>query len=269
MLAGLFGLLIGLVLGLTGAGGSVLAVPLLKQGLGIPTAEAMGLSLGAVALAAGYGALIRLRQRSIVWLPAIVLTTAGALGSPLGTWLRHHTPEPLLNLGFALLVLAVALQMWRQSRLDPESTRVVRAEATGGEAIPAACNLSPSGQFELQPRCVGRMSGVGLTLGVVSGLFGVGGGFIIVPALTLFAGLDARRAVATSLVAISLVSAVGFSLFVLQQSNFAWPAFIPVAIGGLAGMLLGSLIGRYIAGPRLQQLFVVLMLAMAGWMLVN
>lgn len=269
MLSGLFGVLIGLVLGLTGAGGSVLAVPLLKWGLGVPTAEAMGLSLGAVAVAAAYGTAIRLKQKNIAWLPAGVLILGGMLGSPIGSWLRERAPEMALNLGFSALVVIVAYRMWQQSKSDPDSTKVLRAEIESGETSAPACNLSPTGQFEFRPRCVGRMASIGLLLGVLSGLFGVGGGFVIVPGLMLFTGLDAVRAVATSLAVITLVSSFSFGIFVTQHPDFDWHQFLPVALGGLAGMLFGSLIGRYIAGPRLQQLFVLLMLAMSVMMLVK
>ncbi len=268
-MAGLIGILIGLVLGLTGAGGSVLAVPMLKWGLGLPTSEAMGLSLGAVAAAAAYGSFIRLKQNSIVWMPAGVLIVSGVLGSPLGSWLRMRAPELWLDIGFSILVVIVAVGMWRQAKSDPSSTKVLRAEPDVAPGADPACDLSPSGQFELKPRCVGRMASIGIALGILSGLFGVGGGFVIVPGLMLFTGLNAARAVATSLIVITAVSSFSFALFVWQRPTFNWYQFVPVAVGGLLGMFSGSLIGRFIAGPKLQQVFVILMLLMAALMLLK
>lgn len=264
MLALLVGLLIGLVLGLTGAGGSVLALPLLMQGLGQGAVAAAALSLGAVALAASLGVLLRLGRGQVVWRAAVMVGGAGALTVPAGQWLARRLPESWLVAGFTLLVAAIALRMWRQAAVDPAATRVVRAAAgEGGAQAVAACALSPSGQLEFRWPCALRMAVVGLVAGVLSGLFGVGGGFVIVPALVLFTGLPMVQAVATSLAIIMAVSATGFATYLLAQPLPALAA--PVMGGAVAGMLAGTALAPRLAGPVLQRLFVVAMLLLAGW----
>lgn len=264
-MAVLIGVLIGLVLGLTGAGGSVMAVPLLMGVLGLSLPVSAGLSLGAVALAALFGVLLRWSSREVVW-PLVAVTGAGGiLMAPAGQWLAARLPETFLVAAFALLVGVVAVRMWRQAALDPESTCVVRAGGALSQSIEgAACSLSPSGRFEWRWPCMQRLLLVGAITGVLSGLFGVGGGFVIVPMLVLISGLAMPQAVATSLAVIMLVSASGFAGFLWQQSLPA--LFWPLAGGALAGMLAGSGLGRLIAGPLLQKMFVVLMLGLVVWM---
>lgn len=263
MLALLVGLVIGLVLGLTGAGGSVLALPLLMQGLGLPPATAAGLSLGAVALAAALGVLLRLGRGQIVWPAAVMVGAAGAIAAPAGQWLARQWSATTLMIAFTVLVAVIAVRMWRQATLQPEATRVVRAGSQlAVEASSAACSLSESGMLEWRWPCALRLAGVGLVTGLLSGLFGVGGGFVIVPALVLLTGLPMVQAVATSLAIITAVSFTGFFASLLAQALPATAA--PVMGGSVAGMLLGTALAPRLAGPALQRLFVIVMVALAG-----
>lgn len=262
MLAVAVGMLIGLVLGLTGAGGSVLALPLLMQGLGQDAVVAASLSLGAVALAAALGVLLRLGRGQVVWRAAVLVGGAGALTVPLGQAAAQRLPESLLVTTFTLLVAIIAVRMWRQATCQPEATRVVRASTADDVApAPAACSLSESGLLEWRWPCALRMAAVGLLTGLLSGLFGVGGGFVIVPALVLLAGLPMVQAVATSLAVILAVSATGFGAWLLTQP--LPPLAAPVMAGSLGGMLLGTALAPRLAGPALQKLFVVAMLLLA------
>lgn len=264
MLALLVGLVIGLVLGLTGAGGSVLAVPLLMQGLGLRPVAAASLSLGAVALAATLGVLLRLGRGQIVWPAAVMVGATGALAVPAGQWLARQVPSALLITAFTALVAVIAVRMWRQAERQPEATRVVRAGSIAAvEATAAACSLSESGLLEWRWPCALRMAGVGLATGVLSGLFGVGGGFVIVPALVLLTGLPMVQAVATSLAIIMAVSSTGFAAYLLTQP--LPPAAAGVIGGSVAGMLLGTALAPRLAGPSLQRLFVVVMVVLAAW----
>lgn len=267
MLTFLVGAFIGLVLGLTGAGGSVLALPLLVTLLHFEPASAAGLALGAVALAAATGVFLRRGKHQVVWGVALVLGGSGALLAPLGQWLAALLPERVLMLLFAGLVLLIALRMWRQAAHAPEETRVLRANAEGvvpeGEPV---CRLSPTGRFEWRWPCVLRISFVGALTGVLSGLFGVGGGFIIVPALVLLMGLSMVQAVATSLAVITAVSMTGFASFVWHEQGF--PSGILFLLpGALAGMLSGTVLAPKLAGPLLQKFFVIVMLLMSLMML--
>ncbi len=265
----LTGGLIGLVLGLTGAGGSVLALPLLVTLLHLPPAQAAGFSLGAVALAALVGVILRRGKGQVVWAAALVLGVTGAVFSPLGLLLAGQLPQHLLLLLFVVLVLLVAARMWRQASRAPEETRILRAGNLAADAAAEpACRLSSSGRFEWRWPCVLRMALVGAVTGLLSGLFGVGGGFVIVPALVLLMGLSMMQAVATSLAIIAVVSAAGFAGFMVQQQGMP-PAVPPLFAGSLGGMLLGTVLAPRLAGPGLQRFFVILMLLMAALMLAR
>jgi uncharacterized membrane protein YfcA len=273
MTASLIGMLIGMVLGLTGAGGSVLAVPMLMQGLQMSQGMAAGLSLGAVALAAAFGVLLRRGRGQIVWSAAFLLGVAGAAMAPLGQALAARLSALSVMTAFSFLVAVIALRMWRQAGESPAATQVLRADAGApANASAAVCTLSTTGYFEWRWPCITRLLGVGALTGVLSGVFGVGGGFVIVPALVLLIGLSMVQAVATSLAIIMAVSASGFAGFAWQQAAVAsgqhtplWLAWWPVLAGSVFGMLLGTRLAPRLAGPALQRFFVVMMVALVGW----
>lgn len=266
----LIGVLIGLVLGLTGAGGSVLAVPLLMAGLGLSLPESAGLSLGAVGAAATIGVLLRLGKGQISWMPALFLALGGAVFTPVGRYLSGMMPERLSLSLFMALVLAIAIRMWRQANRHPDETEALRASVNAGAEGRAQpiCRLSPSGQFEMRLPCVLRLALAGALTGVLSGLFGVGGGFVIVPALVLLTGLPMMYAVATSLAVIAGISTTGFVAF-LHGGMLSSAVLLPVTLGGLGGMLLGTVIAPRLAGPHLQKLFVLLMVPLAAYTLLH
>jgi len=265
------GALVGLVLGLTGAGGSLFAVPLLMLGLGVNANQATGLALAAVAASALWGVIVRLPRGEVVWLPAIVLAVSGAAMAPIGRWLAAKIPEPALLIGFAILVVLVALRMWRQSNEAPESAKVTRASQGKGryEKETALCRFSPSGQLELKPRCLMGVILGGLGAGILSGLFGVGGGFVIVPLLVLLTGLTITAAVATSLAVIAVISSAGFASFIWLGDSVDFALLAWLILGGVLGMLLGSLVASRLAGPLLQKGFVIAMLSLTAATLVG
>jgi uncharacterized membrane protein YfcA len=258
----LLGVIVGLVLGLTGAGGSVLAVPLFREVLHAPMDVAVGLSLGVVGIGALVGTLGRLRSGSILFLPGVTYAAVGSLTAPLGQLLGRVLPEALRLGAFALLVVWVATRMWREAANAPDRTRVVRAVATTqpGREGPA-CPLSPSGQLEMNPRCLSRLAAAGALTGVLSGLFGVGGGFVIVPSLVLLIGVDLERAVATSLFVITGVTASGFLTYLVGTGHPPWALLGQLALGSVIGMGLGTVFARWVSGPWLTRAFVVAMLA--------
>ncbi len=262
----LIGIIIGLVLGLTGAGGSVFAVPLLMLLAGMPMADAAGISLGAVAASTLYGSLYNLRQKQsapLLWQPGVILATAGAISAPAGKWLGLQLDERLLLIGFTLLAGTIALRMWVNSSNNPAAASVVRAGNFTGTPSPGLiCHLSKTGQFELRPRCVSGLLIGGLIVGLLSGLFGVGGGFLIVPLLLMLSAVSMAQAVSTSLLIIALISSSGFISHVLMSGNTTdgnshLLSLGLAAAGGVLGMLIGQKVSHKIANAQLQKIFAI------------
>lgn len=261
----LIGILIGLVLGLTGAGGSVFAVPLLMLLADLPTSSAVGISLGAVAASSFYGSLRTLfskqRRASVLWLPGIILAGTGAITAPLGKWLGLQLAETWLMLGFSLLALVIATRMWLSATRNPDRAKVVRAGNFADTPSPGLlCTLSQNGQFVLRPRCLsGLMIGGGL-VGILSGLFGVGGGFLIVPLMLMLSPISMPQAVSTSLAIIAVVSGSGFISYLIMSPGHDWQSLGLVAAGGVLGMMIGQAISHKIANALLQKVFAVSLL---------
>lgn len=188
----LFGAVIGLTLGLLGAGGSILAVPALVYGVGQPLQTAIPTSLAVVALSSLGGLVPRERRRAVRWPVALVFGGAGVPAAFGGTALGRLFPQSWLLLAFAVLMVVVAVRMLR-----------------GGENPTGACRTRDGG---IRWRsCLPKALLAGALVGVLTGLFGVGGGFVVVPALALLLGLGAQEAVATSLVVVLINAVAGFT----------------------------------------------------------
>ncbi|RMT01638.1 hypothetical protein ALP55_04430 [Pseudomonas coronafaciens pv. oryzae] len=245
------GAIIGVVLALTGAGGGILAVPLLVFGLGLTIVEAAPVGLLAVGLAAGVGAVLGLRQGIVRYRAAGYIAGIGVLMSPIGLWLAHRlSAAPLALIFSAVLLYACGRMFMRASR-----------ELRDGQAAPRAeilpCVLNPlQGRLRWTMPCLRALTLTGMGSGLLSGLLGVGGGFVIIPALTRYSDLDMKSVVATSLAVIALVSA-GSVIIASLSGVMHWAVGAPFALGAVAGLVGGRQISRYLAGPRLQQLFAV------------
>jgi uncharacterized membrane protein YfcA len=263
---GLIGVIVGLVLGLTGAGGSILAVPLLIAGMGWSVVEAAPVALIAVFASATVGTWSAWRRGIVRYRAALLMGVLGTLLAPAGLAAARVVPLQALTLLFAMVLIVVALRLWLQAVRAPADAGVMRA-ALPSEAAPSAdpvCKLSPhSGRLVWTRPCMAVIAACGAVTGVLSGLFGVGGGFVIVPALRAVTDLSMAAAVATSLMAIALIS--GGTLTVAVGQGFAPPLqqALPFAAAAVAGMVLGRWLAPRIGGARLQQGFSILMFAAA------
>lgn len=257
----MFGAIVGLSLGLTGGGGAIFAVPLLVYGLGVPTREAIGISLAAVGATALAGFLTRLNTGQVDLRTGILFALAGMGGAPVGAWVAGFLPESLLLLLFAGLMVIVAVRLWMQStRAAPAGEASGRCEAA---ADGPSCQRDETGALIISSRCAVLLLIVGVIAGVLSGLFGVGGGFVIVPALVLFSRMPIHRAVGTSLMVIALVSVSGIASHLLAGGPIAPGTTALFVAGGVGGLLAGQAIGRRLSGPVLQRVFVVAIVAVA------
>jgi hypothetical protein len=261
----LLGLFMGAVLGLTGAGGSILAVPLLMAGLGWTVLQAEPVALLAVCAAATFGTIAAWDATHVRYRAALVMALAGFVTAPFGLHAARALPLHTLTLLFAAVLGAVALRMAWQAWRAPAEAAVVRA-AVAGDALAAQgrwIRLNERGRVIWNASAVAIIAAIGSVTGFLAGLLGVGGGFVIVPSLRAVSELSMHSAIATSLMAIALTSAGAVTASVLQGVEIPWMQALPFVLGALGGMLAGRRLAPRIAGPRLQQGFAVLMLLAA------
>ena len=266
LLTAVFGVLVGLALGLTGGGGSIFAIPLLVLGLGMAPREAITLSLAAVTLMAFTGVASGARSQLIEYRAAAIFAVAGLVTAPAGVLLANRLSDATLLGAFAALMLAVAVAMWRKASRAPDSTRVVRASFDSVETVTGGppCRINPENRsLRLTAPCSAVLSLAGLATGLLSGLFGVGGGFIIVPALTVITQLTIQRAVATSLLVIALIGTSGLVSGIVSGRAFDPTVAGLFIAGGVAGMLAGRGLAGRVTGPTLQKTFAVMMVIVA------
>lgn len=260
------GIVIGSVLGLTGAGGSIIAVPVLMFFLAWPLTQAVPVALLAVAAAATLGSYLAWRKSYVRYRAAMLMAIAGVLTAQIGLRVADLLPQSKLSLIFAVVLALVALRLFIQAWRSPEEAAVLRAAVAGdGEhAHGPICRLHPStGRIVWTRASAFVIAMIGAATGFLSGLLGVGGGFVIVPSLRIATELSMHSAVATSLMAIAITSfgTVGGAL--LQGREMPLMVALPFVAGALLGMLGGHVLAPRIAGPRLQQGFAALMLMVA------
>jgi uncharacterized membrane protein YfcA len=262
VVAPVLGLFVGFVLALTGAGGAILAVPLLVFGLHLTMAQAAPVGLLAVAVAAALGAALGLRARVLRYRAAGVMAVAGLVASPAGLWLGQRLPNAPLTVLFAVVLGTVA---WRTLR---RANRELRGEPQSRPAQPP-CRLDPiEGRLHWNGACARALLLAGAGAGFLSGLLGVGGGFVLVPTLLAFTDLPMKAVVATTMGVLALVSA-GVVVNASMAGQVSWDIALPVAAGAVAGLLVGRLFANRLSGPRLQQGFALLSLAIAAAMLIR
>ncbi len=227
----LLGGAVGLVLALTGAGGGILAVPAFVFGAGLDTAHAAPIALAAVGLSAGMGALIGLRAGIVRYRAALLAAACGTVCAPLGAFAAQRIGNRALTVVFALVLAWVALRM-----LLPAPTRQARTP-------PCRCN-GATGRLVWTARCGRAMLATGALAGLCAGMLGVGGGFVLVPALRRTTDLAMASIVATSLAVIALVACATVATSAVA-GTLDWTIAVPFAAGAMAGMLGGrTLAGR-------------------------
>jgi uncharacterized protein len=257
-----FGALVGFSLGLTGGGGAIFAVPLLVYGLHVPAHEAVGVSLLTVGCTALVGFAHRARSGLVEFPSGLLFAAAGMTGAPLGAWLANRTPEALLLGLFAVLMLVIAVRMWSKAG-DPAAALPIITSADAGPT----CQRDPEGKLRLTSRCAMLLAVVGLAAGVLAGLFGVGGGFIIVPALVMFSGMGMQRAIGTSLLVITLVSVSGTTSHLLAGKDLSLETAGIFSAGSIAGLFAGSVLAQRLAGPVLQRVFAAAIVVVAAYVM--
>ncbi len=256
------GLVVGVILALTGAGGGILAVPLLVFGVGMGVAQAGPIGLLAVGMAAALGAVLGLREGIVRYRAAMVIAGAGMLLAPLGLWLAHRIDNRWLSVLFAVVLLLVAVRTYRIA------VRPAAANPAPSPVVYPCQRDAATGRFIWTSNCARALALSGTVAGLLSGLLGVGGGFVMVPALQRYTDLAMRSVVATSLAVIALVSVTGVATSA-ATGGVLWSVAIPFSAGALAGMLGGRMVAARLAGPHLQIGFAAVSAAVAVGMIAK
>jgi uncharacterized membrane protein YfcA len=243
------GLVIGLLLGLLGGGGSILAVPALVYGVGMPLAAAVPTSLVVVGISSAAALIPRLREGQVQWRLAAVFGAAGASAAFAGAAVNRLLEPRVVLAGFAAMMVAAGVRMLR------EQTTV------GGD-----CAL-PGGGINWRG-CLPKAIGSGVVVGFLTGLFGVGGGFLIIPALVLLLGLPMTVAVGTSLVIIVINSVAGF---IAHAGNAAldYPVVGAFTAAAVVGSLAAARLASRLPAERLRRWFAYLVFAVAAFVVVQ
>ena len=224
----LSGVPIGLQLGATGTGGAILGVPLMVYIAGIPLQEAAAMSLMIVAASALLGAWEYGRQGLVKIKAAAAFSWTGVIGSWGGAFGHRLFRDEVLLVLFGILLLVARTLITRQRTLLLDAER----EESCATRFPRTCWL--------------KVGGMGLVVGAMNGLFGVGGGFLVVPALILILGFPTRTAIGTSLSIIGLIS-IGGIVGHLQFGRVDWALVGFVLLGSASGMALGVRMGAWLS----------------------
>ncbi len=268
----LLGLFVGFVLAITGAGGAILSLPLLVFFLHLKMIEAAPISLMAIMLSAGLAAGLGLRSGLVRYKAATLLAVFGILCAPLGVFLAHQLPEKVLVALFSIVLLVVS---WRSFQKFQTPTLLIGDDCDDpngcddAEKAEPACAVNPAtSKLFWTASCTKRLILTGGFSGFLSGLLGVGGGFIIVPTLHSISNLETKMIVATSLAVIALVSmASAFSY--AGNGVILWAIALPFVIATVAGMLLGRMVHHKISSHVSVLIFGIFSLIVAISMLVK
>lgn len=231
---------IGLSLGLLGGGGSILTVPLLTYVAGMDPKEAIAASLFVVGATSVLSTLTHARMGNVQWRTGLIFGAASMAGAFLGGLAGGYIPGVILMLAFAVMMIATAIAMLRgrKKRDTVEQTKL------------------PLGKILIE----------GLVVGLVTGLVGAGGGFLVVPALALLGGLSMPVAVGTSLLVISMKSFAGLAGY-LTTVSLNWPLVLGVTGMALIGALIGARLTKVVPEQALRKGFGIFVLVMGVFVL--
>ena len=238
-------LFIGVTLGLLGSGGSILTVPVLTYLVGQETKVAIAGSLMIVAIISLFAVIPYALQKQVKWRTVVIFGVPGMMGAGLGAWGAHFVSDAVQMLIFTGLLLSASYLMFKPMKLDAET--------------------------EHEERAMYKIAIDGLMVGAITGLVGVGGGFLIIPALVILGGLSMRLAVGTSLVIIAIKSLAGFVgyLPVLEALNLSvdWHIIWIFSAIGVVGGWLGHRISAKVNQEVLKKGFAVFLVLMGLFIL--
>ncbi|MFI2640957.1 sulfite exporter TauE/SafE family protein [Streptomyces sp. NPDC018610] len=235
------GAVIGLALGTLGGGGSVLTVPALIYLLGFTPVAATTASLVVVTVTSATALVAHARDGQVRWRTGLLFAGAGTVPAMLGGLAAARLPATVLTAAFAVVAACAAARMLRRGPA-PDAVRPARS---------------------------GRAAAAGAGLGAVTGVLGVGGGFLAVPALVGVVGLRMRAAVGTSLLVITVNSLAALVMRAGTADGLDWAAIAPFTGAAILAAWDGRRLAAKVSGPALQRVFAVLLLAVAAFMLID
>lgn len=248
-----FAALIGLSLGVLGGGGSILTVPVLVYVLGMEAKLSIALSLAIVGLTSLMGVVTHFRKGNVDLKIAAVFGSVAMVGTFAGAKLSVFFSGTMQLIFFSVIMLLAAVMMLRKSGKSAETPPELANEAA--EKLVAKVK-SPYPLIALE----------GLVVGLITGIVGVGGGFMIVPALVLLGGLEMRRAVGTSLLIIAAKSFAGFMGY-LNQVEVPWVFLLQFTSVSIVGIFVGAAVAQKLPQNTLRKLFAVFLIVMGVFIL--
>jgi uncharacterized membrane protein YfcA len=242
------GLFIGLLMGLTGAGGGIVAVPALVYFLHLNIAEAGPIALMAVASSAGIGALIAYRNKTLRYKAALLIGLAGLTTAPFGLWLAHQVPNRPLAALFGLILIGISMDFFLKKIFGEDGAK----SKPNNNAI---CQLNnTTGKLSWAKPCFVTLLSVGAVSGFLSGLLGVGGGFVIVPALRRYTNLATNSIISASLGVMAII-AIGSSGISALAGTLNLPIATIFSVGAIIGLLISRQLSQNLNPLRIQQIF--------------
>ncbi len=251
-LAGFLAIFIGVAVGLLGGGGSILTTPLLVYVMGFDPKQAITASLFVVAVTSGFGLIHYARTGRVRWRTGLIFGGAGMVGAFAGGQIGSHLPGGLLLAAFAVMMAATAIAMIRGRR---------QVGGKGHQGLPLF-----------------RILLDGFIVGLITGIVGAGGGFLVVPALVLLGGLPMSIAVGTSLLVVMMKSTAGFLGYLLEfgggqfvslnpKTEVNWTVTLVVTAFAVIGSFIGAGLSHRVHPDRLRKAFGYFVLAMAAFIL--
>jgi uncharacterized membrane protein YfcA len=262
LLASPLGFLIGLSLGALGGGGSILAVPALVYAAGQDPKAATTTSLVLVTITALIGIIPHWRAGHVRLAAGTVFGLAGIGGSLVGSAWNESVDADVLLLAFSMLMLVAAYAMWRRLQKQAAAPAVRSAGAAAAAPERLATDPGVGTPIRLDMATAVKVVIAGSFIGLLTGFFGVGGGFVIVPALVLALGFSMPDAVGTSLIVIAVNSTVALATR-LPSGSIEWGTVIPFTIASLIGVFVGSRLASTRDPSFLQKWFVILLVVVA------
>ena len=254
------GLLVGISLGALGGGGSTLAVPILVFVAGLQAQDATTASLLVVGVASAFGVVSHFRNGNVRLGSGIAFGAAGIVGSRIGLLVNRSIDENVLLLAFAVLILFVAVRMYRS--FEPtvaDDRRSIDDEPLGDSMAIATKRRTVAPQrLDLSVSAIAKLAGAATAVGLLTGLFGVGGGFAVVPALTLLLKFPAKQAIGTSLVVIVINAAMALGMRA-GDLGFDWAVVGPFLATVIIGVVVGTRVAKDIDARRLTRTFALML----------